>query len=242
MFFDKNDTRSLLQQKDDYLAAPLKGFKKRLEEKITALRTAKKELPLWYYLFELLVVKHSVIPNCLTTIRLGLFWPLYYNLSVNNNETALFIFTTAILTDFADGVLARGFSNITRFGKIVDPLADKLITGAVLFGMYNDIPPWLFWSILGIAIFLITITVGLLILKRLFNLQQEIQSSSWGKWKFFFECVGYSLLFIVRFLTPSTTEMIIYYSAIFALIISLPLAVCSIIEYIIPGTLSKKNW
>ncbi|MFH1111777.1 MAG: CDP-alcohol phosphatidyltransferase family protein [Patescibacteria group bacterium] len=240
MLFDKNDPRSLVQQKDDYLAAPLKEFRKRLERKIAALRIAKRELPLGLYLFDLLVVRYSVIPNLLTITRLCLFWALYSNLKTHDNETALFIFTTAILTDFADGVLARGFSNITRFGKIADPLADKLITGAVLFGMYGDIPSWLFWSIFSIATFLISITALLLTLKWLINFQREVQSNSWGKWKFFSECVGYSLLFIVRFLAPSTMEMIIYYGAIIALIISLPLAVCSIIEYIVPGKLPIK--
>lgn len=240
MLFDTNDPRSLVQQKDDYLAAPLARFREQIEQKIAALRAAKRRLPLKYFLFEFLVIKHKVIPNTLTIIRLCLVWPLYSNLATSDNETALFIFTTVMLTDFVDGVLARGWKNITKFGKIVDPLADKSAAGAVLWAMKNDIPPWLLWSILGIAIFLIVITSILLILKWLYNFQRNVESSDWGKWKFGFECVGYAMLFVVRFLDTGLLETLFYYIAITTLIVSLPLGICSIIEYIFPGTLPTR--
>ncbi|CAN5219938.1 CDP-diacylglycerol--glycerol-3-phosphate 3-phosphatidyltransferase [soil metagenome] len=68
----------------------------------------------------------------------------------NGHETtsriiAFAIFTTAVITDHLDGYLARTFDLVTEFGKLADPIADKMLIGAALIGlsMLGDLPWWL---------------------------------------------------------------------------------------------------
>ena len=82
-------------------------------------------------------MKH--IPNILSTIRLfaiPVFVYAYFNLSP---YVAAVIYVAAWLTDALDGYLARRFNWITDIGKLLDPLADKLmqITAAVCFTIDN---------------------------------------------------------------------------------------------------------
>ena len=72
------------------------------------------------------------LPNILTMLRLVMalaFVPIFfYELHNGLNGTwSLSLYVTASVTDILDGYLARKFSAISNFGKIVDPLADKLL-------------------------------------------------------------------------------------------------------------------
>ena len=58
---------------------------------------------------------------------------------------ALVLFIGAAITDLLDGKIARKYNLITNFGKFLDPIADKILTSAVLFLLIVDgtIPnPW----------------------------------------------------------------------------------------------------
>ena len=52
--------------------------------------------------------------------------------------TALGLFATAAITDFFDGYLARAWSQQSSLGRMLDPIADKLLVAAVLFMLVND--------------------------------------------------------------------------------------------------------
>lgn len=68
------------------------------------------------------------------------------------------VFTIAALTDLLDGMLARAYGQITTFGKISDPIADKLLTlGAFSMLSYLGMYPW--WILVPILIREIGITV-----------------------------------------------------------------------------------
>lgn len=76
------------------------------------------------------------LPNVLTVLRIMLVPVLVVALLGNTpsgDVLAAIVFALASLTDFVDGYLARARDSITTFGKLMDPLADKLlIVGALL--------------------------------------------------------------------------------------------------------------
>jgi cardiolipin synthase (CMP-forming) len=75
------------------------------------------------------------IPNCLGYLRILLipaFCIVYLRAdSIEDYYVAAVIVLISALTDFLDGKIARKFHMITEFGKLIDPVADKLTQGAI---------------------------------------------------------------------------------------------------------------
>lgn len=105
------------------------------------------------------------VPNVLTMIRMLLI-PVYWFLILNGRlYAALAVFAIASLTDIADGFIARRYSLITNFGKLMDPLADKLMSVSVMLSMVvKGIAPWPVLALLVCKE--ITMVVGGMILYR----------------------------------------------------------------------------
>ena len=75
------------------------------------------------------------VPNVLTLIRL-LLVPVYVLLfALGEKYSALTVFLLASLTDLLDGRIARKYNLITDFGKLMDPLADKVMVVTAMFSM-----------------------------------------------------------------------------------------------------------
>ena len=80
------------------------------------------------------------LPNLLTVLRIMLVPVLVVALLGNTPEgdvLAAVVFALASLTDFVDGYLARARAEITTFGKLMDPLADKLLIVAALVSLVS---------------------------------------------------------------------------------------------------------
>lgn len=67
------------------------------------------------------------IPNILTALRIFLIPFFIYYLLAKEYSVAAVLFITAGATDVLDGYIARKFNIVTKFGKLADPFADKLI-------------------------------------------------------------------------------------------------------------------
>lgn len=97
------------------------------------------------------------LPNKLTLTRIVLipvfvfFLLLRSSLPFVASWISFLVFVIASLTDAADGYLARRNNQVTNFGKIADPLADKLLVSAALIGFVslNLISPWPVIIIIG---------------------------------------------------------------------------------------------
>ncbi len=89
----------------------------------------------------------KLIPNLLTFLRLFLIPVLVALLAYDQNRLALIVFIVAAVTDFLDGLIARKFQAISNFGKLMDPIADKVLVMAALVMLVSmrgdfDARPW----------------------------------------------------------------------------------------------------
>jgi len=87
------------------------------------------------------------LPNVLTVLRIMLVPVLVVALLGNSQDgdvLAAIVFALASLTDFVDGYLARSRDSVTTFGKLMDPLADKLLVIAALISLVSldRLPAW----------------------------------------------------------------------------------------------------
>ena len=89
------------------------------------------------------------LPNRLTVGRLGLTVAFVGVLSAGSalpyrHTIALTIFIAAAVTDYVDGEIARRYGLVTDFGKLMDPLADKVMTAAafVFLVPLGAVPAW----------------------------------------------------------------------------------------------------
>jgi CDP-diacylglycerol--glycerol-3-phosphate 3-phosphatidyltransferase len=87
------------------------------------------------------------LPNALTLIRILLVPVLVVALTVETpggSTIAAVVFALAALTDGLDGYIARSRQAITTFGKVMDPVADKLMIAAALLSLVSldRLAPW----------------------------------------------------------------------------------------------------
>ena len=122
------------------------------------------------------------LPNRITLFRIVLvmfFIPALLADTMMWSYVALLVFSIASISDFFDGYIARKYNVISNFGKVMDPLADKILVTAALmcFVQLKIVPVWMVIIIISRE-FLIS---GMRILAA-----QEgkiIVASNWGKAK-----------------------------------------------------------
>lgn len=138
------------------------------------------------------------LPNQLTVARLILTFIFVALLSLEDlswsKTAALFVFAIAAITDFLDGYIARKHNLVTNFGKLMDPLADKVLmcAGFVLLTRLELIPAWIVVVILSRE-FMVT---GLRLLASAEGV--VLAAENLGKYKTIFQIVTviYFLLFL----------------------------------------------
>lgn len=80
------------------------------------------------------------VPNALTVLRIAMVPVFAWMLLSHPDEDGWRVATTgvfvlAMITDFIDGKVARKYNLITKFGKLMDPIADKALTGMAFIGL-----------------------------------------------------------------------------------------------------------
>ncbi len=99
-------------------------------------------------------IPESVRPNHITVIRFILVPIVYWLLVSQQLVLGSIVFTIAALTDAIDGAMARTRGQITDVGKVIDPIADKLLILTALF--------YIGWDFLLIRVFVIYILFEML--------------------------------------------------------------------------------
>lgn len=136
------------------------------------------------------------LPNALTVLRLVLV-PVFVVLGLQSQSwsalwAAFVVFAIAAITDRFDGELARSWGQITDFGRIADPIADKALT-LCGFGLlsYQGFLPW--WLTILIAVRELGITA-----MRAFFLRRGVvvSANQAGKQKTFMQMVALGTLLI----------------------------------------------
>jgi CDP-diacylglycerol--glycerol-3-phosphate 3-phosphatidyltransferase len=116
----------------------------------------------------------------LLLVRLDLGVMTIGNYSISYNQVvALLLFIIAASTDGLDGYLARKHKIVTNLGKLLDPLADKLLVAAVLISLVEmgKLGAW-------VAIIIISREWAVTGLRQVALLEGIVlAASNWGKWK-----------------------------------------------------------
>ena len=164
-------------------------------------------------------MKLKNIPNILSCIRILLvFVFLFVFFVVDNIYLALLIFLIAGATDVIDGYLARRNNWITNLGKILDPVADKLMQCTVLVSLLIKglVPVWFVVPFFVKEIF--TLIIGFIVIRRR---SVNVVSKWYGKFAvcLFYLTVAISMIF-KEFLAnchPAITIIIFIPAVVFAL-------------------------
>lgn len=117
---------------------------------------------------------HPQLPNAITVARIPLAIVFFVLLLIPGAQgdghiglrwTAAVLFVLAISSDWVDGYLARRYEIVSDFGKLWDPIADKMLTGLAFVGLaiLGEIP-W--WMVVVILVREWGITVHRLIVQR----------------------------------------------------------------------------
>lgn len=168
------------------------------------------------------------LPNILTMLRLiavPVFVLCYYYWY--NPVLGLTLFVLASITDYFDGWIARKYNVISDFGKLMDPLADKILVLSALIIL--TLPPisYIHWTVVAIiALREISVTV----LRDYYRARNIIiPANIWGKLKTVFQMIGIiaalllyaSIPFLRDYLAPTTIHSVVQILIVFFWIIAL---------------------
>lgn len=163
-------------------------------------------------------VPQSVTPNMITTLRLFSIPFIFYFFWIEAYPIAFPLFFLSAFSDAIDGALARSRGLITNFGKLFDPLVDKLLIATAVLIL---VPRFINWPI---AIAMVGIDLVLILngysQKRFYG--KIIQAENSGKIKMIFQVSGLlALLLFAIWNEPfllTITEYSFYSAIIFALV------------------------
>ena len=175
------------------------------------------------------------IPNILTVLRFFLI-PFILLFLVNDEFILAIIFLTISgITDILDGTIARKFNFITNFGKLIDPLADKITQLSILWMLVskNIIPLWI------LVIVLLKEATMVAGASFLYGKELVVSSKWYGKASTVLFYLAIVLSMIFRDLQIQTSiDLIIYYIAVTMTIFSL---VMYFREFYMQGYIKKES-
>jgi len=163
-------------------------------------------------------IPHSIRPNHITVLRFILVPVIYLLLRLDMFDVALVVFVIAASTDFIDGAMARTRNQITEVGKVIDPVADKLLIMSVLLYIGFD------YFIVKIFVFFIIFELVAVLMGAFFSFAvgRPLGANFFGKIKMILQSfsVGLFILGIVikNYVLIEVSEYILFVALIFAIV------------------------
>lgn len=122
------------------------------------------------------------VPNVITLVRLAML-PTYVGLMADDRVVAgSWFFGALAFTDWIDGWIARRFNQVSELGKVIDPVADRLVffvgIGAVLY--YGHFPLWF-----GVVILVREVSIAVLMVGATIFGMERFPVTRMGKWATF---------------------------------------------------------
>ncbi|GAB3274887.1 CDP-diacylglycerol--glycerol-3-phosphate 3-phosphatidyltransferase [Sinomonas notoginsengisoli] len=170
------------------------------------------------------------VPNILTMVRIVLVPFFIWSLLADGSHggvlrwVAFVLFAVAIYTDQLDGSIARKHNLITDFGKIADPIADKLLTGSalVLLSVLGELPWW-------ITVLILVREWGITALRFVVIRYGVMPASPGGKLKTVLQTVA-----ILLYLFPLTPAVpVLAAIAFWTMVLALAVTVVTGIDYLV---------
>lgn len=154
------------------------------------------------------------IPNFLTLFRITLvpifIWFAFIARFNGNFLVATIIFIFASITDYYDGMLARRFKVVTDFGKLMDPLADKILVVSALLAIYS---PSINLIHLGVVIIVVLREVIVTLIRYYYSQKGIIiPANNWGKLKTVLQLTGIISALVYHSIFQ---QLLIYYKGYF---------------------------
>jgi cardiolipin synthase (CMP-forming) len=152
--------------------------------------------------------------NILSLMRVFLSIPVCMFLFSGNTLMAFIVCCLASMTDILDGFIARKMKQITEFGKVIDPLADKIFISAIIISLFiqDRVPLW--FLVLVIVKDLLVLSGGLIMAK---SKKYVPASNVFGK----AAVVSIGLTFIAILFDYPSKEVTLYFMILTSIIIIL---------------------
>jgi len=179
---------------------------------------------------------HPQLPNAITIARIIcapiFLWLLLADAGADGGLrwAAAILFIVAIATDGIDGYIARKHNIVSDLGKLLDPIADKALTGLAFVGLsiLGELPWW-------VTIVVLVREIGITVY-RFIVVSDHVLAAAWmGKLKTVFQAVALSIALIpfATFSDSAVWQGVAWWAGVITMTIAVLLTIASGIDYVV---------
>lgn len=179
---------------------------------------------------------HPQLPNAITIARILcapiFLWMLLADASADGGLrwAAAVLFIVAIATDGVDGYIARRYDIVSDLGKLLDPIADKVLTGVAFVGLslLGELPWW-------VTIVVLVREIGITVY-RFIVVSDHVLAAAWmGKLKTVFQSIALSiaLLPLASLTDAAAWQSAVWWASVVTMTIAVVLTIASGIDYLV---------
>ncbi len=179
---------------------------------------------------------HPQLPNAITIARIIcapiFLWLLLADAGADGGLrwAAAILFIVAIATDGIDGYIARKYNIVSDLGKLLDPIADKALTGLAFVGLsiLGELPWW-------VTIVVLVREIGITVY-RFIVVSDHVLAAAWmGKLKTVFQAVALSIALIpfATFSDSAVWQGVVWWAGVITMTIAVLLTIASGIDYVV---------